>query len=761
MKRLTVFAAFVFLAMSFSTAIHATEFLVNTATANDQKAPSVAALSGGGFVVSWADLSVSGGDTSAGAIRAQRYDVSGVAQGGEFLVNTSIANDQKTPSGAALSGGGFVITWQDLSNGVDFDIRAQRYNATGVAQGGEFLVNTTTPNNQSKPRAGALPSGGFVIVWWDFGSTSGDIQAQRYNAAGVAQGGEFLVNTTTVSFQTRPSVAGLTGGGFVVAWQDSSAGPADIRAQRYNASGAAQGAEFLVNTITTNNQENPSVAELSGGGFIITWSDNSTTSGDIRAQRYNASGVAQGGEFLVNTTTPSAQQNPRVAALTGGGFVIAWEDNSLSPDDPSGLAVRAQRYNATGAPQGSEFIINTTTANSQQNPSIAGLTGGGGDVAIVWQDLSVTGGDTSSAAIRGDIFIFNDAPTGAVIISGTAAQGQTLTADASAVADVDGLGAFTYQWQRNGVNRLGQNDLDYLLTQADVGATITVAVDYTDGGGKRESVVSAATTAVANTNDAPTGAVVISGTLMQGQSLSADASTVSDVDGLGPFSYQWKRGGSNIAGAMGTTYTLVQGDVGSTITVTISYTDGFGAAESVTSSVIGPVSNTNDAPTGTVMISGTPMQGQTLSADASTVSDVDGLGPFAFQWRRVGTDITGADATTYVLVAADAGKTIDVVVSYTDGFGTSESLTSAPTGVIAAGSTTLFSSVLPSARAGFFPGGPVITVFASVINAGSNLAQNCQINIPASSPVTLSYQETDASNVPTGIVDAPFNIAAG
>ena len=58
--------------------------------------------------------------------------------------------------------------------------------------------------------------------------------------------------------------------------------------------------------------------------------------------------------------------------------------------------------------------------------------------------------DASFNTITFDITADNDAPTGALSISGTATQGQTLTADASGIADADGLGGFTYQWLRDG-----------------------------------------------------------------------------------------------------------------------------------------------------------------------------------------------------------------------------------------------------------------------------------------------------------------------
>lgn len=84
-------------------------------------------------------------------------------------------------------------------------------------------------------------------------------------------------------------------------------------------------------------------------------------------------------------------------------------------------------------------------------------------------------------------------------------------------------------------------------------------------------------------NNAPTGSVTISGTTTQGQTLTAN-NTLADADGReGALSYQWKRNGSNIAGATLSTYLLVADDVGASISATISYTDGKGNAESSTS----------------------------------------------------------------------------------------------------------------------------------------------------------------------------------
>ena len=84
----------------------------------------------------------------------------------------------------------------------------------------------------------------------------------------------------------------------------------------------------------------------------------------------------------------------------------------------------------------------------------------------------------------------------------------------------------------------------------------------------------------------------------------------------------------------------------------------------------------NALPTGSVTISGTFTQGQTLSA-ANSLADLDGLGTINYQWSAGGVLIQGATASTYVLTQGDLGKAITVAASYTDGQGTLESVTSA------------------------------------------------------------------------------------
>ena len=90
----------------------------------------------------------------------------------------------------------------------------------------------------------------------------------------------------------------------------------------------------------------------------------------------------------------------------------------------------------------------------------------------------------------------NDPATGSLTVVGTPVQGETLTADTSAVSDEDGVGTISYQWYRDGELITGEVSSELTLTQSDVGKTISAAIEYTDGQGTVETVTSSATSAV-------------------------------------------------------------------------------------------------------------------------------------------------------------------------------------------------------------------------------------------------------------------------
>ena len=216
----------------------------------------------------------------------------------------------------------------------------------------------------------------------------------------------------------------------------------------------------------------------------------------------------------------------------------------------------------------------------------------------------------------------------------------------SGISDGDGLMVCSVITERSSDGSSWNNissatSSSYVLGDGDVGQEVRVQVAYTDLQGTREYVSSAASSAVANVNDAPTGGIVVEGTLSEGEELFANASSLGDADGLGSLSYRWERSAdgqswSEISDSDAASYTLKQLDVGHLLRVEASYVDLHGTSESVISSSTSLITNVNDGPEGSVVVTGTAVEDGTLSADVSGISDGDGLdGVFSYQWQRL------------------------------------------------------------------------------------------------------------------------------
>ena len=335
--------------------------------------------------------------------------------------------------------------------------------------------------------------------------------------------------------------------------------------------------------------------------------------------------------------------------------------------DEDGLGTLSYQWKADGIDISGATSSTFTLAESQIGRTITvtiSYIDGGGTLE------SVTSAATS-AVMRG-----NNLPTGEITISGTASQGNDLTAVTTALADEDGLGTLSYQWLRDGEEISRATSSTYALIETDVGSTVSVLVSYTDGFGSDESIESLTTSAVTQENTDPTGEVTISGTASQGNDLTAVTTALADEDGLGTLSYQWTADGIVIPNATASTLTLGQTEVGKEITVSVSYTDDGGTAQSVTSVATSAVMNVNDDPTGEITISGTASQGNDLTAVTTALADEDGLGTLSYQWLRDGEEISGATSESYELGENDGGEIINVKVTYTDKYGTNEEVSS-------------------------------------------------------------------------------------
>jgi hypothetical protein len=308
--------------------------------------------------------------------------------------------------------------------------------------------------------------------------------------------------------------------------------------------------------------------------------------------------------------------------------------------------------------------------------------------------LAVTaalGGDTAIARTRAAPPANVALPT----ISGSAVRGQTLTATSGSWSG-DAPITFAYHWRRCNASGAGCADIGgatgttYVVADADVGATLRVRVDATNSAGAGSAVSNATAKVVSSTAPVNTGEPRINGAAREGETLTATNGSWSSGTSVS-YTYQWVRCGSGggasdgsnctfISGGTSSSYRLQAADVGSRMRIRVTAANSTGkqtVASNATSAVAAsgvPVSKGQPA------VSGTPTQGQTLSASSGAWSGTQPI-RIAYQWVRCGSDggapdgsncaaIANAKSSAYAVTADDLGRRLRVRVTASNSRGT-------------------------------------------------------------------------------------------
>ena len=676
-------------------------------TIGNQKTPRTVSLPNGNFVVVW--------ESSADAgIWMREYGSAGLPLS-EAKPLSSQAGGRDDPVSSHLENSSIAIAWNSTDESGD----GVFWGEISVDQVESFSfekVNQFTAGRQNVKGIEALSDRKVAVVWDSFGQDGSGYGAylRVFDTQSETSTEEFRISPSVVGDQNIKSTLALSSGVLLVAWRDVDR----IWISHFGSSGARTESDLLLsedipisahlefvelndgrilvlradgNSSSILGRVFDSVDGFDGKWFVVinelggrvTGLNSSTFGNDFISVAWSQPGT-DGDGFGIYSMQLSLNSLPTGSISLSGDPVLrsVLTANIEELDDRDGLGTFSYQWLRDGAPvlsaTSSTYTLTQEDVGSQISVEVSYIDGGG-------TAESVTSDQTAA------VLNINDGPVGSIVISGNASEGETLTADASGVMDGDGINAATveFQWLRDGSAITDATLSTYELTQDDIGSAISVRYSYTDNFGTAEIVTNSPTVAVTNTNDVPTGFVAINGTVSQGETLTVDTSNLDDVDGFGTFSFVWLRDGTAILEVTEESYELTQADVGSQISVEVSYIDGGGTAESVTSTATNPVVNVNDDPTGSINIAGTVSQGEILTADTSGLDDPDGLGAFSYVWLRDGNPILGATASSYELTQDDVGTAISVQVAYSDGYGTAESVVSDPTQAVASNDETL------------------------------------------------------------------------
>ncbi len=444
------------------------------------------------------------------------------------------------------------------------------------------------------------------------------------------------------------------------------------------------------NTLTFNVTPGNTAPVLGGAGNTVGYTeqaspvaiDTALTVADSDSANLTGATVSIASGFVAGDTlgftasagiTGSYNGTTHVLTLSGTASVAAYQAAlrsvtfASSSDDPTngGNTSRTIAFTATDDHQATSAAATSTVAVTPVNdpPMLFGAgnivtwNAGGPAVAIdaalaiVDPDSTVLHGATvaiGSGFVAGDVLGFTSQNGITGSYNATTHQ-LALTGNASLAAYQSALDSVTF------------SSTSANPTTSGASTTRTITWQVQDD----QSAVSQPAPSTVNVtgfpNHAPTGGVTIAGTVAEDQILTANTSALADADGLGTLHYQWQRdsgAGFVNVGADQATYTLGDSDVAAHLRVTVSYTDGHGTAEAVTSAQTAAVVNVNDAP---VLGGGGNALGYTEQAapvvidNALTISDIDNTA-MAGATVRISTGFVAGDTLNFTNQAGIAGS---------------------------------------------------------------------------------------------------------
>jgi Ca2+-binding RTX toxin-like protein len=399
-----------------------TETRANISTNENQVGPIITPLANGQYVVVWVDYLLNGAfnlaNTANADLRGRIFNADGTPAGGEFLINTTTTAAQLFHSVTTLSDGNFLVAWQDnlgtLIGGAGSPsavIRAQEFTAAGVAVGTEFQIGSGS--ERYWPSIAAMPGGGIVAAWQE--GTLGAYVAQVFDSSNAPVGSQFTIDNANLPAFGRILVTTLTSGNIAAIWQSGPSDPlGGATARVFTPTGTPVTDEFSIAAPNNGgfNSSIEAITSLTTGGFAfvvtVTNAALNSESGYLGAFLPDLSDWVS-----VDLTYGAANTIGAVslAPLTSGGAIVSWSDSGTYGDG-DGYAVNYAAFNAIGNQIGTTTRINTTATGSQSNPSVAVLSTG--DIVFAWSDPSGSLGDSSGYAIhtrRYDYDPINQNPT--------------------------------------------------------------------------------------------------------------------------------------------------------------------------------------------------------------------------------------------------------------------------------------------------------------------------------------------------------------
>lgn len=291
-------------------------------------------------------------------------------------INTTVAGTQNHPQvGGAMGRRWFVGFDSDNSTSL---VRVLEpglgavTNPVALSTDGDIdaALSDIGPGTQLLSAFAVHASGRVAWAFVDFNPTPSDIRVvftsqDRLPAGNTAQVVDGMASNPRIAFDGA-------GAAMVVYTDNAMASGAGAQLFAPDATTPLLGAPIAIGSAAMTT---PVVAGLDAG-FVVAFASG----GDVFAQRFGADGAPRDATPIAVGPAAGTQDQPGVAAMSDGSFVVVWRDDTL---DGAGHGIGYRAYGADGMPRGDAAALNTTTAGEQGAPAIAG---GAGGYAVVFTD---------------------------------------------------------------------------------------------------------------------------------------------------------------------------------------------------------------------------------------------------------------------------------------------------------------------------------------------------------------------------------------
>jgi hypothetical protein len=455
-----------------------------------------------------------------------------------------------TPTSNSISSGSFVVHAATSNVGAGLSVSGATATITVSAIADTPSVTSASTNEDTQTASGLVinrnVNDGAEVTDFRISGITGGALYQNNGTTVITEGSYITFAQANAGLKFTPTANSFSNGSFVVHAATSNVGAG------LSVSGAT--ATITVTPIA----DTPSVTNAS------TSEDTQTASGLVISR--NASDGAEVTHFRITSITGGTlYQNDGTTVISNGAYISFAQANAGLKFTPASNSISS-----------GSFVVHAATSNAG-----AGLSAGSATATITVTPIADTPSVTNASTNE------DTQTTSGLVISRNASDGAEVTH--FRISSITGGTLY----QNNGTTVITEGSY-ITFAQASAGLKFTPALNSTSNGsfvvhaatsnaGAGLSASSAtATIALTAVNDLPTGSVTITGTAFENQVLVADTSSIADVDGLGTFNYQWKRGVTNI-GSNSSSYRLLIPDIGSSLTVTVSYTDADGTLETLTS----------------------------------------------------------------------------------------------------------------------------------------------------------------------------------